>query len=234
MDRIYTRKRIRIPKVAFQGDKRKMKKIYFFTVIWVVVIVTIVTINKHMNPIYEKLCIEEAKSLGTKILNTESTNVLQNVDYNDLVILSKDNNENITMVKSNVILINLLASDIAYRVQDELDNMGKKPISIPLGSLSGSKYLAGLGPNITLTIKPVGNVITDFRSEFIEAGINQTIHRLYLDVSCDMSILTPYKNIDTTILNQVLFAENIIVGEVPSSYYNLEGLEAKDAIEIIE
>lgn len=38
---------------------------------------------------------------------------------------------------------------------------------------------------------------------------------------------------DTKILNQVLFAENIIIGEIPDSYYNLEGLGSGDVMEVI-
>lgn len=42
-------------------------------------------------------------------------------------------------------------------------------------------------------------------------GINQTIHRLYLDVSCEVSILTPYDTIEDTISNEVVLIENVIV-----------------------
>ena len=36
------------------------------------------------------------------------------------------------------------------------------------------------------------------------------------------------------IRNQVLLVEGIIAGEIPQSYYNLEGLEEKDAIELVD
>jgi len=64
-------------------------------------------------------------------------------------------------------------------------------------------------------------------------GINQTIHRLYLDVECDVNILNAYGTIDKKILNQVLFAENIIIGEIPDSYYNLEGIGEEDVLEVM-
>ena len=64
-------------------------------------------------------------------------------------------------------------------------------------------------------------------------GINQTIHRLYLDVVCDVSILNAYGTLETKILNQVLFAENIIIGEIPDTYYNLEGLGQNDVMEVM-
>ena len=52
-------------------------------------------------------------------------------------------------------------------------------------------------------------------------------------MECEVTILTAYGNIDTKILNQVLFAENIIVGEIPDSYYNLEGLGQDDVMEVM-
>lgn len=102
------------------------------------------------------------------------------------------------------------------------------------GSFTGSKFFAGKGPGIPITISSIGNVETDLRSEFSEKGINQTLHRVYLQVVCEVSILTPYKNISEKITNQVLIAENIIVGKIPNTYYNLEGVDGNTAVEVIE
>ncbi len=73
------------------------------------------------------------------------------------------------------------------------------------------------------------------KSEFKAQGINQTLHRVYLQVKCEVSILTPFKDITKEITSQVLLAENVIVGKIPSTYYNLEGIEDKSqALEILE
>ena len=65
-------------------------------------------------------------------------------------------------------------------------------------------------------------------------GINQTLHRIYLQVDCKVNILTPFENVEREIKNQVILAENVIVGNIPSTYYNLEGLNKQDALEVIE
>ena len=76
---------------------------------------------------------------------------------------------------------------------------------------------------------------TDLKSEFTAQGINQTLHRVYLEVKCRVNILTPFQDIEKEITNQVLLVENVIVGRIPEIYYNLEGLNSKsDAMEIIE
>jgi len=54
-----------------------------------------------------------------------------------------------------------------------------------------------------------------------------------LDVECDVNILNAYGTIDKKILNQVLFAENIIIGEIPDTYYNLEGITGNDVLEVV-
>lgn len=79
-----------------------------------------------------------------------------------------------------------------------------------------------------------GTVLTKVRSEFEAAGINQTIHRLYLDVTCNVNILTPYDVVEDSISNEIVLIENIIVGVVPSTYYNLEGMEKANLVDIIE
>lgn len=95
--------------------------------------------------------------------------------------------------------------------------------------------MAGRGPGVKITISSIGDVETDLRSEFTVQGINQTLHRVYLQVKCNVNILTPFDNIEREITNQVLLVENVIVGNIPNSYYNLEGLDGNsDAMELIE
>ena len=94
--------------------------------------------------------------------------------------------------------------------------------------------LSGRGPGIKIRISTVGNVETYLRSEFKAQGINQTLHRIYLQVKCEVSILTPFKDITRDITNQVLIMENVIIGTVPDTYYNIEGIGTNDALEFIE
>ena len=102
------------------------------------------------------------------------------------------------------------------------------------GSFTGINLLSGRGPGIKIRISSIGNVETDLRSEFTAQGINQTLHRIYLQVKCQVSILTPFEDITRDITNQVLIMENVIVGTIPDTYYNIEGINSNDALEFIE
>ncbi len=167
MDKIYSRKRIKLPKYKNFIHSKKTKKMYYFFTIWIVAALTAFLVVNFITPPFEKICVEETKKIGTMILNDTSTQVLKKIDYNDLIIVSKDTNDKITMVKSNVILINILASDIAYKVQERLNDLKKEEISIPFGVLTGMKIFSATGPDMHIKVMPIGSVITNFRSELV-------------------------------------------------------------------
>lgn len=241
MDKIYSRKRIRIPKFKINSPKlnnklsdKNRKKILEIILIIIIAVITFIRIINAVRPTFITLCEVESKSIATIISNEKATEVMSNYKYEDLITIHRDKDNNINMIEANVININEIISDIAIKIEKELKNTDRTKISIALGTFTGSKIFAGRGPKVKIVISPVGNVETDYRSEFKAAGINQTLHRIYLQVDCKVNILTPFENIERQISNQVILAENLIVGNVPSTYYNLEGLNKNDALEVIE
>jgi sporulation protein YunB len=139
------------------------------------------------------------------------------------------------MISANVLKINQITSDIALEIQNSLRSSGNNKINIALGSITGINILAGIGPKIPVRISTAGNVETNLKSEFISKGINQTLHRVYLEVDSNVSILTPTSSIEESISNQVLILENVIVGEIPNNYYNFEGINSdSEVLEVVE
>ena len=195
---------------------------------------TVKIVLDAISPIFNALCEDKAKSIATIISNNEATNVMKDHTYDELFTIEKDNDGNITMIKSNVIPINEIISDVAVKIQNSINERGKENIKIAIGSFTGSKLLSGRGPGIPIKISSIGNVETDLRSEFSAQGINQTLHRVYLQVDCEVSILTPYNTISEKVSNQVLLIENVIVGKIPNTYYNFDGIDSSNVLDIIE
>ena len=139
------------------------------------------------------------------------------------------------MINANVLKINQVTSDIAISIQKALDSNEKNKIYIYSGAITGIRFLSGTGPRIPLKIASVGNIDTDLKSEFISQGVNQTLHRVYLDIKANVSILSSFKTIESSIENQVLIAEHVIIGEIPSTYYNFNGMEnEEEALRMME
>ena len=239
MHKIYSRRRIRIPKIIINTKKRlrtnKVKNKLNISIIIIIAFCTVAVILNSVLPIFDILCENEAKSIATIISNEEATNVMREHTYDELFTIEKDKDGNITMIESNIVPINEIISDVAVKIQNRINETGREDIEIALGSFTGFKLLSGKGPGVDIRISSVGSVETDLRSEFTSQGINQTLHRVYLQVKCKVNILTPFDNIEREITNQVLLVENVIVGGIPNTYYNLEGLNsAEDSLEVWE
>lgn len=238
MYKIYSRPRIKIPKIINNKQGRSSEKVKKIIPIIVIVIIAFSTVKLTLDavlPIFDTLCENKAESIATIVSNEQATNVMREHSYDELFSIEKDSNGNIKMIKSNIIPINEIISDVAIKIQEDIDRRGKENIQIALGSFTGFKLLAGRGPGVRILISSEGNVETDLKSEFSSQGINQTLHRVYLQVKCRINILTPFDNIEKEITNQVLLAENVIVGNIPSTYYNFDGInDSKDVLEVIE
>ena len=237
--KIYSRPRLNL--VFFKNSpkshrsRRKLKKTMPIFGVILIAILTCFSVWSFINPIFETLCEDKAKSVATLITNEETTNIMKKYNYDTFFTIEKDEKGNVQMINANVLKINEVTSDIAINIQNRLDEKQKNNIYISSGAITGVRFLSGFGPKITLRISSSGNVDTDLRSEFISQGVNQTMHRVYLDIKTNVNILTSFKTIQKTIENQVLIAENVIVGDIPSTYYNFKGSNGEEeALRLIE
>lgn len=146
------------------------------------------------------------------------------LQYQDLILLEKNEEGNINAVLSNTVAVNRMKSNITSRVSEEIGQLDRWSLSVPLGALTGSSFMSGVGPNIPITVAPNGRVFAELKSEFESAAINQTIHRLVLETKLDIGLLLPAATTSTTVVTQVPIAETIIVGNVPSSYTAIDGV----------
>ena len=216
-------------------SRRKIKNIMPVVSIFLVAIITCFSIWNFVNPIFETLCKDKAKSEATIITNEETTKIIEKYNYDTFFTIQKDEKGSIQIINANVLKINQVTSDIAVAIQKALDSNEKNRVYIYSGAITGIRFLSGAGPRIPLKIASVGNIDTDLKSEFISQGVNQTLHRVYLEIKANVSILSSFKTIESSIQNQVLIAEHVIIGEIPSNYYNFNGMEnGKEALRLVE
>ncbi len=139
MHKIYSRPRIRIPKIIIPSRKRiqneKSRKIATIFIILVIAFSTVKLILDAVLPIFDTLCENRTKSIATIVSNEQATNVMKEHSYDEIFSLEKDNNGNITMIKSNVVPINEIISDVANKIQEEINNKGRENIEIAIRKL---------------------------------------------------------------------------------------------------
>lgn len=146
-----------------------------------------------------------------------------NIEYDRIVYFEKDLNGKITALKTNIGEINRLKTDILNIINDEILALDTSDIGIPLGSLFLPEFLSGKGPSIPVHILSIRNSDAVFASDFSQAGINQTLHKLTMDISVDVSVLVLGQTSSFTIASEVVVAETVIVGDVPNTFFQTGG-----------
>ena len=144
-----------------------------------------------------------------------------NIQYDRIVYFEKDLDGRITALKTNMTEINRLKTDILNIINDEILALDTSDIGIPLGSLFFPEFLSGKGPAIPVHILSIRNSDASFESSFSQAGINQTLHQLAMEVSVDVAVLVLGQTSSFSLTSEVVVAETVIVGGVPQSYVNV-------------
>jgi sporulation protein YunB len=119
--------------------------------------------------------------------------------------------------------VNRLKTDILNLINDEILAVDTANLGVPLGNLFLPEFLSGKGPSIPVQILSIRNSDASFQSHFSEAGINQTLQQITMDVSVDVSVLVLGETDSFTVSSQVVVAETIIVGDVPDTFLKTGG-----------
>lgn len=146
-----------------------------------------------------------------------------NIRYDRIVYFEKDLDGRITALKTNMSEVNRLKTDILNIINDEILALDHSDIGIPLGSLFLPELLSGRGPSIPVHILSIRNSDAIFNSDLTQAGINQTLHKLIMEVSVDVSVLILGQTSSFTLTSEVVVAETVIVGQVPDTFLQTGG-----------
>ena len=146
-----------------------------------------------------------------------------NIAYDRIVYFEKDLNGQITALKTNISEVNRLKTDILNIINDEILALDGSDLGIPMGSIFLPELFSGKGPAIPVHILSIRNADASFDSDFVEAGINQTLHQLKMVVSVDVAVLVLGTTTGFTMESEVVVAETVIVGTVPSTYLQTGG-----------
>lgn len=145
------------------------------------------------------------------------------VQYDQIVYFEKDVNGKITALKTNIVEVNRLKTDILNRINREILEQEHLKMGLPLGSLFLPELFSGKGPEIPVKILSIRNSDATLESQFTNAGINQTMHQLKMFVLVDISVLVLGKTVSFTVSTDVVVAETIIVGAVPDTFLQTGG-----------
>ncbi len=144
MDKIFSRRRIKLPSIKVTnlrfGKKSLKQKIALNTaMILIIAVLSFVFLVKGISPIVDRVCEDLAMAKATFISNEMATVVMSNYSYDDLVNIYRDSSGNVTMLQSNVISINEITSSVAYKIQEKFASDNENVMKVRLRYVIRSK-----------------------------------------------------------------------------------------------
>ena len=182
-------------------------------------------LRARLRPVVRSLARTQVVNTASDLINDAILRQIMEgqIQYDRIVYFEKDLNGRITALKTNMAEVNRLKTETLNLINDEIMAQDSTNLGVSLGSIILPEFFSGKGPQIPVRILAIRNSDANFQSEFTEAGINQTLQQLRMDVIVDVTILVLGQTETFTVSSQMVVAETIIVGDVPATYLQTGG-----------
>lgn len=207
-------------KKYFRKNKTNGRHGLCFLVVSILLITICLFAENQFAPIITETAAAKVNGRLTILTNDAVTEILrkQQISYSDLVNTSRNEQGEITSLQTDVVKTNQLKSEIALALQNRLSDLNHTDVSVPIGVLTGSQAVSGYGFKIPAKLLSTEVIQTELKDDFQSAGINQTKHKLWMEVCAKGTVGTGLHRQEVSVITQVPIAETVIVGGVPNFY----------------
>ena len=204
--------------------------------IFIVSFIEIKIFSLKSEPILMNYAVNSVNNIISNMINDSVNNIKYNYRYNDIILIEKDKNDNISSVSFN----NEKVNDILFKVTEELLNKIKlleetkyeqtnlnylieknEIYFVPYGIIYENSILSNLGPKIPFKTILIGNTSNNTKINIEEYGINSSKVEVVLNIDLKMKVILPFKSDDIIVNKIIILDSKIIQGKVPNYYGGL-------------
>lgn len=182
--------------------------------------------ESKITPIIDTQAMQQAHIIALRELTSSINRQLQEHpeagSYQTLMHIERDNEGKIVLMSADAQLINLFVNDLLIDLDISMDELSQEKLKIPLLAATGSRFLAALGPNLPVGIRPIATPTVRLSDSFVSAGINQVKHSIYLEAEAKVQVAVPFIAETCTVSTQILLAEGIIIGDIPETFVQFD------------
>ncbi len=209
--------------INWQGKVKLTWRTYAGLILFVLVlfaVVALMIVEVRLAPVLHTWAHTKAVGLATTAINLAVEEVMAGtLDSTALAKLIRDGDGSLKGVQYDMGAVNRVSSQASQLILKNLEDMGQQAFAIPLGQLTGLRILAAWGPDIPVRMVPVGALTATPMASFQSAGLNQTWHRVLLDIEVMMRVVVPLLAEEIAVSARVPIVEEIFIGDVPSWYF---------------
>lgn len=218
---VYMGKAVRRKKTR---PRRRRLRTFLLSVLFVLILsfIAFIIIDSKIFPLVLEVLENELVSTVNISINESAAKTISQLELtsSDFYEKSEGNDGKINSIAVNTVLINTICNQIAVDISENLNNIGPRKVSLPIGSIAGIQTLANIGPSYTVTALPMGNAVVDYNSSFESVGINQVNFQIWITVDTKIKVVNPLQSAEINISRRLPLVNTIINNEIPTVYFN--------------
>lgn len=203
--------------------KFKIKAFFALIIILAIIISCLLYFRGNLINYVDKYADALITTKVVDIFNSSTTEALTGKMFQDkdnFYDIRYDNDGNVVLISSDMVVINALMREVAAISQREVNLLCEgDDVQVPYSSILGSVVIANYGGKYSLKLENIGNIQCNFRTTFESVGINQTLLCMYIDLFADISVMLPLCVKNIKVNNSMVVYQNLIVGKVPEFYF---------------
>ncbi len=202
-----------------RSKKRRRRTVLYLASVFFFTVCVFTGIQRWIRPTVQTRLIYQAKTYAVAALEETVRQELEQMDlsYGRLVRVSREEGR-VVSLETDTVLLNQIKSRITQAAVRKMEKLSDYRLTVPLGSVSGIDLFSGKGPKVRFLLQPQTAVESQILQQFQSAGVNQTQHRIYLQLDVEIEAVIPGFSAKTSVQTQVELAQTVIVGEVPQFY----------------
>lgn len=199
--------------------------------------------NNKLTPVIMDYAEIQAGRIATLVINQAITKEVTNeMDMDDLFIITKGENDKIKSIDFNPLTINKMLSMVTSNVQLYLQNLENGNIEeiglsniglgnydkdklqdgiifeVPTGIVFNNSLLYNIGPKVPVRLSLIGDIVSNVETEVTNYGINNALIEIIIKISVVEQVILPFASDKITVSTNVPVAIKLIQGEVPNYY----------------
>ena len=191
-------------------------------------LIGLVALELSLRPLVRDYAVNRSRLFADEVMARAVNRVLADEkDLSCLTAVTRNEAGSVLSVEADAAAVNRICAETVTELGEMLQQTPYDQFTFPMGSVTGSALLLERGPAVTVRLRPNGAVSAHIRSTFSDAGINQTLHRLELDLTFRVSVLAAGISEPLEVTGSFLIAETVIIGKVPDVYAIHQGNEGE-------
>lgn len=197
---------------------RKASWMTFVLAIMVLILSLVIYADFRVRPMVAASARMIAKRAATEALNEAVTAELaQDVDYEKIVRV-EGKQGSLTAAHFDFAKVTELQSAATERADAALRSLANTTLRLPFAQVVGGSLFTTFTPIVPVRMTLMGDAHSSVQMETRTVGVNQSVHIIYLDISADMSVVSPLVSTPLSITSRIPVAYVVLMGEVPKTY----------------